>query len=147
MSIQGNLMQFESSIQISAPAATVFALYADVANWHTWDPEVKAASLQGAFASGVKGVIVPHGGPKSTINFSEVTPPRRFVASCKLPLCLMRFENELKSHSGGTQATHRVFFEGLLAPLFGRLIGSGMRKTMPLALQGLKKAAQAQARG
>jgi carbon monoxide dehydrogenase subunit G len=142
-------MQFESSIQISAPATTVFALYADVANWHTWDPEVKSASLQGAFASGVQGVIVPNGGPKSTITFSEVIPPRRFVASCKLPLCVMRFENDLQSHSGGngnvTTATHRVFFEGLLAPLFGRLIGSGMRKTIPMALQGLRKAAEAKA--
>jgi hypothetical protein len=139
-------MQFEASTQISAPAATVFALYADVANWPTWDPEVKSASLHGAFASGVQGVVVPHGGPKSTITFSEVTPQRGFVASCKLPLCVMRFENELKAHSGGTQATHRVVFDGLLAPLFGRLIGSGMRKTLPLALEGLKKAAEGKAR-
>jgi hypothetical protein len=138
-------MQFESSIQINAPETTVFALYADVANWHTWDPEVKSASLQGEFVSGVQGTIVPNGGPKSTILFSEVKSPSRFVASCKLPLCVMRFENELKAHNGGTLATHRVFFEGLLAPLFGRLIGSGMRKTMPLALAGLKKAAEANA--
>jgi hypothetical protein len=43
----------------------------------------------------------------------------------------------------GTQATHRVIFQGPLAPLFGRLIGSGMRKTLPHALAGLKQAAEA----
>jgi hypothetical protein len=140
-------MQFEFSTQIDASVATVFALYADVSNWHTWDPEVKSASIEGAFASGVQGVVVPHGGPKSAIHFSEVTPPRRFVASCKLPLCTMHFENELTEQQNGTQATHRVAFEGLLAPLFGRLIGSGMRKSIPQALQGLKNAAEAKSRG
>jgi hypothetical protein len=140
-------MQFEFSTHIEATPAIIFALYADVSNWHVWDPEVKSASIEGAFISGVKGVVVPNGGPKSTIYFSEVTPPRRFLASCKLPLCTMRFENELTELQGGTQATHRVAFEGLLAPLFGRLIGSGMRKSIPQALEGLKTAAEAKSRG
>jgi hypothetical protein len=52
--------------------------------------------------------------------------------------------HELDETKGGiTQATHGVIFQGLLAPLFGRLIGSGMRKTLPHALAGLKQAAEA----
>jgi hypothetical protein len=47
------------------------------------------------------------------------------------------------TQNSGTKATHKVFFEGFLAPLFGRLIGSGMRKTLPHALAGLKKTAEA----
>ena len=59
---QENTMQFEASTQINAPSATVFSLYANVSGWPTWDPDVKSASLAGAFVSGAKGVIVPHGG-------------------------------------------------------------------------------------
>jgi hypothetical protein len=139
-------MQFEASTQISAPSAAVFSLYADVSGWPMWDPDVKTASLAGAFVSGAKGVIVPHGGPKSEIIFTEVVQSKRFTAQCKLPLCTMRFEHELDDTQGSsTQATHRVIFQGFLAPLFGRLIGSGMRKTLPNALAGLKQAAEAKA--
>ncbi len=139
-------MQFEASTQINAPSATVFSLYANVAGWPTWDHDVKTASLDGAFVSGAKGVIVPNGGPKSEIVFTEVVKDKKFIAQCKLPLCTMRFEHELDDTQGsGTQATHRVIFQGLLAPLFGRLIGSGMRKTLPNALAGLKQAAEAKA--
>jgi uncharacterized protein YndB with AHSA1/START domain len=137
-------MQFEASTQINAPSATVFALYANVSGWPTWDSDVKTASLAGAFVSGAKGVIVPNSGPKSEIIFTEVVKNKKFAAQCKLPLCVMRFEHELDDSNGsGTQATHRVIFQGFLAPLFGRLIGSGMRKTLPHALAGLKQAAEA----
>lgn len=139
-------MQIESSILIQAPAASVYALYADVANWTDWDPDVKSASINGAFTSGSTGVIVPNGGPKSNVVFDQVVPNRGFHVLCKLPLCRMRFEHELvPSGHHATQATHRVVFEGLLAPLFGRLIGSGMRKTQPHAMQSLKKVAEERA--
>jgi Polyketide cyclase / dehydrase and lipid transport len=136
-------MQFEESTQINAPIATVFSLYANVAGWPSWDGDVKSASVDGPFVSGAKGVIVPNGGPKSEIVFTEVVKNKKFIAQCKLPLCVMRFEHELvENQSSSTSATHRVIFQGLLAPLFGRLIGSGMRKTLPHALAGLKRAAE-----
>jgi hypothetical protein len=135
-------MQIEASIQINGPAATIFALYENVAQWPVWDTDVKSASIQGAFASGARGVIVPNGGPKSDILFSEVIRNKSFTAECKLPLCMMRFEHELEASAGGTRATHRVVFEGLLAPLFGRLIGSGMRKSLPKVMESLKAAAE-----
>ena len=138
-------MKIESSILISAPASAVYALYADVANWIDWDPDVKSASINGAFTSGSTGEIVPVGGPKSKILFDKVVPNRGFHVVCKLPLCTMRFEHDLKAQRNSTEATHRVVFEGLLAPLFGRLIGNGMRKTQPHALQSLKKVAEMRA--
>jgi hypothetical protein len=138
-------MKIESSILIKASPAAVYALYADVANWTDWDPDVKAASIDGAFADGATGVIVPNGGPKSTMRFSNVVADRSFHVECRLPLCRMRFEHELRGVGHATEATHRVVFEGLLAPLFGRLIGAGMRKTQPHALQSLKKVAEARA--
>jgi uncharacterized protein YndB with AHSA1/START domain len=144
--LRKQIMQFEATTQINASRSAVFSLYSNVAGWPTWDPDVKAASVTGDFVSGAKGVIAPNGGPKSEIIFTEVVEGKKFAAQCKLPLCMMRFEHELDDANGsGTQATHRVIFQGLLAPLFGRLIGSGMRKTLPHALAGLKQAAEATA--
>jgi hypothetical protein len=64
-------MQFEASTKINAQSSSVFALYANVSGWPTWDPDVKNASLEGAFVSGARGVIAPHGGPKSEIIFTQ----------------------------------------------------------------------------
>ncbi len=136
-------MQFEHATTIAAGAETIFAIYADVSNWPSWDPDAKAASIEGAFVSGAKGVITPEGGPKSTIYFTEVIRNRSFTVDCKLPLCLMRFEHELEASGSGTLATHRVIFSGALAFFFGRVIGSGIKKALPAALAGLKRVAEA----
>ena len=135
-------MKFETSTIIAATAETIFAIYADVPNWPTWDTDAKAATIEGAFVSGAKGVITPNGGPKSTIHFTEVIRNRSFTVDCNLPLCLMRFEHELEAEGSSTRATHRVIFSGALAFFFGRVIGNGMKKSLPQALAGLKVAAE-----
>lgn len=138
-------MQFESTILVSASAEKIFALYADVPNWPQWDPDVKAVSIDGPFVSGATGVVEPHGGPKSKLVFTNVVANKSFSAQCKLPLCTMRFDHTLQAEGSQTKVTHGVVFEGFLAPLFGRLIGSGMRKSLPKALQQLKLTAQGDA--
>ena len=138
-------MQFEASTTINAPITTVFALYADMAGWPSWDPDVKSASLQGALVSGVQGQVVPHSGPKSILHFVEVVQNKSLRMECKLPLGMMHFDYELQAQGGqgtSTLATHRTRFSGLLAPLWSRLIGSSMKKTLPAALAGLKSKAE-----
>jgi Polyketide cyclase / dehydrase and lipid transport len=135
-------MQFESSTTINAPIATVFGLYADVGNWPQWDPDLKASSLKGAFVSGAVGEVKPHSGPKSELKFVEVIAGKSVRMECKLPLGMMHFDYELQERGNGTVATHRTTFSGLLAPIWSRLIGSGMKKTLPAALAGLKAKAE-----
>ncbi len=107
-------MRFEASTKINASSAAVFSLYSNVSGWPTWDPDVKTASLTGAFVSGARGVIVPNGGPKSEIVFTEVVKSKKFTAQCKLPLCVMRFEHELDDVTGtGARATHRVILQNI----------------------------------
>ena len=137
-------MQFEEQILISAPVEKIFALYANVNGWSSWDPDVKTSSVEGAFVSGAKGKLKPSKGPEAKITFTEVVPNRSFTVQSKLPLCVMHFEHELIGSSGKVKVVHRVVFDGLLSPLFGRLIGSQIRKGLPSTLQGLKLAAERQ---
>lgn len=124
-------MQFEEQVVIAAPTEKVFSLYADVKNWFLWDPDVKDSSIEGSFVSGASGTIQPSKGPKARITFTEVVTNRSFTVESKLPFCVLRFQHELSSESGRTKAVHRVVFEGLLSSLFGRLIGSQIRKGLP----------------
>ena len=135
-------MQFEEQVLIAAPAEKVFSMYANVESWSSWDPDVKSSSLKGQFVSGATGTLQSSSGPKAKIEFTEVILNRSFTVESKLPLCVMRFEHELSTSSGETNALHRVIFKGLLSPLFGRLIGSQIRKGLPHSLKGLKHAAE-----
>jgi uncharacterized protein YndB with AHSA1/START domain len=140
---KGNAMQFESSRTIHATAAKIFAIYADVAQWPTWDPDLKEARLEGALKSGVIGEVSPHSGPKSKLLFSEVVQDKLLRMECKLPLAKMHFDYILQAEGDATLVTHRTTFSGLLAPLWGRVIGSGMKKSLPAALEGLRRKAEA----
>ncbi len=40
-------MKFEKSISISAEPSIVFSEYKKVSDWHKWDPETEAASIEG----------------------------------------------------------------------------------------------------
>lgn len=137
-------MQFEEQILVSAPAEKIFALYSNVSGWSSWDPDVKASSIEGSFVTGANGTLEPSKGPKAKNTFTEVVPNRSFTVKSKLPLCVMRFEHELSGGPGETRVVHRVVFDGLLSPLFGRLIGSQIRKGLPSTLQGLKRVAEGQ---
>lgn len=138
------MIQFEEQIVIAAPPEKVFALYESVTAWSSWDPDVKTSSIEGSFSSGASGSLQPSSGPKARIKFTEVMPNRSFTVETKLPLCVMRFEHELTFLPSGTNAKHRVTFQGLLSPFFGRVIGSQIRKGLPNTLQGLKRAAEHQ---
>ena len=135
-------MHFSYSVQIAASSATVYELYSAVSSWSAWDPEVERAEIEGPFAAGTLGVLKPKGGPESKIELVEVTPDESFTVRCKLPLCEMTFSHELAESASITTATHSVSFTGLLSPVFGFLIGRGIRKTLPDTLGGLKHAAE-----
>jgi hypothetical protein len=141
-------MKFEHTHRIDATPATIFAHYADVPSWPRWDEDLDAATLAGPFASGSTGRVKPKSGPASEIRFVDVQPGRSFAAQCTLPLCVMRFEYELRpcdapARQPCTLATHRVLFSGALAWLFGRLIGPGMRKSLPGSMRRLEQLALA----
>lgn len=130
------------TIIVRATPARLFALYADSAGWARWDPDIRAASLDGPFAVGSRGSITPRQGPPTTIRLTRVVPDRAFDAEARLPGCTMRFEHELTPRGDETEVVHRVVFEGPLAWLFGRLIGGQIDRGMAGTLAGLKRAAE-----
>lgn len=131
-------MQFEESLIISANSEQIYSLYKDVSGWSQWDPETESAEMNGEFRLGATGEIKPKGAPKSKIELIEVTENQSFTVQSKLPLCKMHFIHILEPHAEGTRVVNRVVFSGALSPVFGRLIGSGIKKGLPSVLQGLK---------
>ena len=131
-------MQFKKEIIINAPAREVFKQYENVAMWKSWDAEVKESSLEGKFKVGSKGILKPAKGPKANFELTEVTPDKSFTSQTKLPLCKFDFKHQIEDFGEATKVIHTVVFSGLTSAIFGRLIGSQIKKTLPDTLKGLK---------
>ena len=129
-------------IDVAATPARVFALWADASGWPAWDPDLDAASLDGPFAPGTRGVLKPRGAPRTRIELVSVEPGRGFVAVARLPLCRLVFEHGIEPLADGCRVSHAVRFEGALAAVFRRLIGGNVRRGLPGTMAGLKRAAE-----
>jgi Polyketide cyclase / dehydrase and lipid transport len=133
----------EERITIHAPAALIFAIYADVAHWHTWDPDTQSASLNGPFAVGTTGMLAPTQGRPVRIKLVAVQPDRSFTVVGAIPGFSMQFDHELTVRGSDTEVVHRVSFSGFLRFIFGPLVGAQVRKGLPKTMLSLKAKAQA----
>lgn len=135
-------MPIEYSIDIDVPADQIFKVYTDVSAWPDWDPDLRAAGIDGPFAAGTSGWIKPIKGPRMKTSLIKVTPGYAFTARSRLPLCTMDFTHRIETTDDPAMpqvcVTHGVTFEGMLAPLFRRIVGTQIEKALPAAMQGLK---------
>lgn len=135
-------MQVEHRITVAAPPEAIFRIYADVAHWHTWDPDTKSASLDGPFQVGSRGRLTPTQGNTVPMVVTDLVTGRSFTVESRIPMFRMRFEHELLPHGVGTEVIHRVTFSGLLAPLIGRMLARRLNVGLPLTLVNLKQLAE-----
>lgn len=121
-------MRFKEEIIIQAKPSAVFEKYKDVETWKDWDCDVKESHLLGEFKEGSFGLLIPAKGPKAKIKLTEVTLNKSFTSQAKLPLCNMEFHHHIEDLGDSTRVTHSVSFSGLTSPIFGRIIGSQIKK-------------------
>jgi len=136
--------QYSETVETYATAEAIWALWSDPATWHTWDAEVTSASIYGEFAQGAKGVMQPASGPKVAFELTQVDINSAFVNRARLPLATLDFSHRyIPSSIDGVpaQVTHGVEIRGLLAPLFGFLIGRGVKKHLRTAMLKLAEKA------
>lgn len=137
----------ETSISTIASAEQVWTLWSKPHEWNRWDEGIEWVKLDGLFAAGTSGVLKPVGGPKVKFLLLEAQPWRSFKDRSFLPLTQLDFIHtytpSTTSQHGG-QITHRIEMRGWLTPVFSRLIGRDIQKTLPATLTKLAKlAAQA----
>jgi hypothetical protein len=136
-------MQVEHRITIAAHPESIFSIYEDVRNWHTWDPDTKEAELDGPFQVGSRGRLTPTRGHTIPMLLTQVERGRRFTVESKIPLFRMRFEHELHPAQGATEVVHRVTFSGLLSLILGPMLSKQLNSGLPVTLSRLKALAQA----
>lgn len=134
----------EHRTTIATPPAAIYRLYADVANWHRWDPDTRRATLDGPFAVGARGTLTPAKGKTVPMVVTFADPARGFTVESRIPLLLrMVFEHELIARTPSqTEVVHRVTLSGPL----GWLIGPGLKRQLdaglPVTLANLRRLAE-----
>lgn len=137
-------MLIEERITVAAPAAVLFAIYADVARWHEWDPDTHAANLDGPFVVGSRGRIVPTVGQGVPMLLTHLVSDRSFTVQCRIRGFCMDFDHELMPQPDGrTEVLHRARFSGPLSFLLGRFVGWQLRRGLPKTLARLRQRAEA----
>jgi hypothetical protein len=135
-------MQVEHRITVVAPAESIFRIYEDVQNWHTWDPDTKHAHLDGPFQVGSRGRLTPTKGNTVPMLLTQVDAGSRFTVESKIPLFRMLFEHELHPKRGATEVIHRVTFSGLLSFVLGPMLSKQLNSGLPVTLTKLKALAE-----
>lgn len=138
-------MHIEERIVIAVPPAVIDRVWSEVEKWHLWDPDTKQARLDGPFAVGTRGRIVPAKGMGVSMVVTERSEGRSFTVEGFIPLFRMHFEHTVAAVSGGSEVVHRVWFTGALAFLFGPRVAKQIRAGLPRTMQSLKIYAEARA--
>ncbi|RNF85086.1 SRPBCC family protein [Montanilutibacter psychrotolerans] len=131
-------MHIEECVQIAVPPVVIDKIWSEVDQWHLWDPDTKFAQLNGPFSVGTRGRIVPSKGMGVPMVVSERTEGRSFTVEGYIPLFRMHFEHTVIPTVTGSEVTHRVWFTGLLAFLFGSSVAKQVREGLPRTMQSLK---------
>jgi Polyketide cyclase / dehydrase and lipid transport len=131
-------MQVEHRITVRATPAAMFRIYEDVANWHTWDPDTKAAALDGPLRVGATGKLTSTKGRAVPMRITDVVKDSRFTVESSIPLFRMVFEHLLHPGAAGTEVIHRVSFSGLLSVVLGPILSRQLNTGLPVTLSRLK---------
>ena len=134
--------RFSHTERTRAPAAAIWALWADVANWPRWDSALQSAALAGPFAVGSHGRVVPFRGVTAEFVLTALDPGRSYAFRTRLPLGALHVRRSLRQDGGHTQFTHEVWFTGLSKGLFGWLLGRKYRVLLPQVMAVIKAQAE-----
>ena len=125
--------------ETTAPAAAVWQILQDVANWNTWACGTEFSTLNGPFKTGTTGTLKPTGGPLLQTKLTKVDPMKMFVQEAKVTFARIVMSHFLTESSGKSTVTFQIETHGPLAFVWAFLIGRDIRKKVPIEMAAMIK--------
>jgi uncharacterized protein YndB with AHSA1/START domain len=138
----------QRSIDIDAPAATVWAVLTDVERWPEWTASVSSVCRprSGPLAVGERVVVAQPRLPTLTYTVTEVDDGRSFTWEAGSAAARGVGEHVLTPRiAGGCTATLRLTQRGPAARLVGALLNGLTRRYVRMEAEGLKARSEARA--
>jgi hypothetical protein len=136
------MWKIEISRQTTAKKEQIWNLWADVANWNSWDSTVTKSELYGDFNVGTKGMVKLAVGPKSNFVITDCKPFDTFTNRSFLPLCKVDFTLTLVETQNGTLVAYSQKMTGLLTFLFSKMFGKKMEQGLSTGIDDLVRNAE-----
>ncbi len=137
-------MEFETSIEIEAPAGRVYAIMVDVERWHEWTASIKGISLlDGTFVVGSRAKVRQPKLPTATWTVTALEPGRGFTWEAGSPGFRSVGEHYVTELAPG-RCTARLAIRstGFLAKLFGGRVRRITARYVRMEAAGLKARAE-----
>ena len=113
----------------------MWKLLADVNNWHVWDTDIEYTKMEGKFEQGNYFILKPKKGPKVRIELVELIENKKFVDLTRFPLAKMYGEHIFEQTPQGLKLTTTMRVEGLLAPLWIKIVAQDIADALPVEME------------
>jgi uncharacterized protein YndB with AHSA1/START domain len=143
-------MQFETTVEIDAPAEAVWAALVDVTRWPEWTESMQDVRWldDGGLSIGARARVKQPGTPSLTWIVTELDPGREFAWEASSPGAKTIGAHTVSSSGAHTSTlTLGLTQSGVLAKLVGALTGARTRKFVQMEANGLKRAAESVSAG
>ena len=134
------MRNFSTTIDIAAPAETVWTVMTAVERWHEWTPSINSVKLLGdrPFGVGARVRISQPGLPPALWSITSIEPGRSFTWTSVGPGFRAVATHAVEPTATGSHVTLSIEFLGLLGGLFGRMTKSINKRYIDFEAKGLK---------
>ena len=141
-------MQFQTSVEISAAPATVWAVMADVEHWPEWTASVRSIRRldAGPLQPGSRALIRQPRFPPAMWTVTAVEPGRAFTWKSGLPGMWVQAHHSIAPVDDGARVTLSLRYDGALARLLGRMTAALTHRYLAMEAAGLKRRSEEVAR-
>ncbi len=135
----------EHTIETSADAQAIWAVWADVARWPEWNGDIGRIELMGPFAAGSRIVMTPVGDEPIELRLAEAVEPELFVDEAQLGDVVVRTIHRVdRLGAERARVTYRMEITGPAADTLGPRIGPEISADFPETLAALVERAARQ---
>jgi carbon monoxide dehydrogenase subunit G len=134
-------IHIERSISINAAPERVWAVMADVERWPEWTESMKSVERldSGEFGVGSKAKLKIRRSPNANVwTVTELTPNRSFSWETNSGGVKGIATHVIEPDGNASKVTLTVDLSGIVATLFGQMIGGQSRKNVEMEAEGLK---------
>jgi hypothetical protein len=107
-------------------AEKLWTVWTDVNQWHTWQPDIEYAKLDGEFKVGNIFKLKPKGGPEVSIEIVKVKTGRLFTDLTRFPGARMFGCHEFIAHGDELEIRTTMSIEGFLSFLWKKIVAENI---------------------
>jgi uncharacterized protein YndB with AHSA1/START domain len=112
-------------------AQQLWNVWTDVNQWHTWQPDIERATLDGPFEQGNTFTLKPAGASPVKIELVTVEPGKRFTDLTRFPGARMYGDHEFVQQGNALEIRTTMRVEGPLGFLWRKLVAEAIVNSMP----------------